>query len=143
MTDVDADTLIRALKLAPHPEGGFYRETFRDDPADHARGALAVIHFLLPAGHRSAWHRLDAFEVWHFQAGCPLRLSLSADGRTVHTLELAAGPPAAARHHAVVLPRTWMSAVTLGAWSLVTCTTAPAFRFDGFELAPPGWQPGG
>lgn len=141
---IGADSLIRALDLQPHPEGGFFRETVRDTPPDGSRGALAVIDFLLPVGMRSAWHRLDVFEVWHFQAGDPLHLMLSADGRSVQTVELGSMSDVArdCPQHAAVPPGTWMSAVSLGAWSLVACTTAPAFRFDGFELAPPGWEPG-
>ena len=135
--------LVAALDLARHPEGGWYRETFRDRPPGGGRGALTQIFYLLPAGEVSAWHRvIDATEVWHHYAGAPLVLSVSADAETVvdHTL----GPDVAAGQvpHAVILPGCWQGARSLGAWTLCGCTVAPAFEFAGFELAPTGWQPG-
>ncbi len=131
----DADDLIAALGLQLHPEGGWYRETWREP-------ATTAIHYLLRAGERSGWHRVDATEIWHFYAGEPLALSTSADGRTVerHTL----GPDVAAgqRPQVVVPAGVWQSAVPMGAWALAGCTVAPAFEFARFALAPPGWEPG-
>ncbi|MDZ3837631.1 MAG: cupin domain-containing protein [Rhodospirillales bacterium] len=140
MNDPSADEVIARLELEPHPEGGHYRETFRDTPPDGGRGAVTVIYYLLCAGERSAWHRIDAVEIWHFYAGAPLELVVAnADKRTVLILgtDFAAGMAA----HGVVPPLAWQSARSLGAWTLVGCTVAPAFDFKGFELAPAGWTP--
>ncbi|EDP65429.1 hypothetical protein BAL199_12251 [alpha proteobacterium BAL199] len=143
MTARTAQELVAALGLAPHPEGGWYKETFRDRPADGGRGALTQILYLLPAGEISAWHRVnDATEVWHHYAGAPLTLSLSADGRTV--VDHIMGPDVLAGQvpHVVMAPGVWQSARSLGDWTLCGCTVAPAFEFAGFEMAPPGWAPG-
>jgi predicted cupin superfamily sugar epimerase len=140
MNDPSADEIVARLGLVPHPEGGHYRETFRHRPDDGGRGAVTVIYYLLRAGERSAWHRIDAVEIWHFYAGAPLEL-LIADpgGRTAVILgtDFAAGMAA----HGVVPALAWQSARSLGAWTLVGCTVAPAFDFKGFELAPAEWTP--
>ncbi|MEQ8394012.1 cupin domain-containing protein [Thalassobaculum sp.] len=144
MTARTAEELVAALGLAPHPEGGWYKETFRDRPADGGRGALTQIFYLLPAGEISAWHRVnDATEIWHHYAGAPLTLSLSMDGRTV--VDHVMGPDVLAGQapHVVVAPAAWQSARSLGDWTLCGCTVAPAFEFAGFEMAPSGWSPGG
>jgi predicted cupin superfamily sugar epimerase len=137
-----AGAVVRALGLSPHPEGGHYRETWRDRPADGGRGAGTAILFLLTEGEVSHWHRVDAAELWIWQAGAPLRLEVSGDGRDVSALTL--GPLLGEGHalHGLVPSGAWQSARSLGAWTLVTCTVAPAFRFEGFELAPVGWRPG-
>ena len=137
-----ADVVITALGLAPHPEGGFYRETWRDRPADGSRGAGTAILFLLRAGDVSHWHRVDAAELWHFHAGAPLRLGLSPDGAMQHSVLLGLDLGAGQIPQRMVPAGCWQSAVSLGAWTLVGCTVSPAFRFEGFELAPPGWRPG-
>lgn len=140
MTSESAAAIITRLGLDPHPEGGYYRETFRDSGANGGRGALTVIYYLLPSGTRSAWHRVDAVEVWHFYAGAPLELVIAAEtGRAVHFLgtDFAVGQTA----HAVVPAGAWQTAVSFDDWTLVGCTVAPAFEFTGFELAPPGWSP--
>lgn len=134
------ETIIEQLGMRPHPEGGHFVETFRDRPADRGRGALTCIYFLLRAGEVSAWHRIDATEVWHFAAGAPLELSLRADGETI-VERLGADLLAGERPHVVIPPGCWQSARTVGAWTLVSCIVAPAFEFSGFELAPPGWRP--
>lgn len=141
---MDAEEIIRRLALSPHPEGGHYRETFRDRPAEGqaGRGAVSLIYYLLRRGERSAWHRIDAIEIWHHYAGAPLRLALSADGRSERSVVLGSDLAAGARPHAVVPAGLWQAAESLGAWSLVGCTVAPAFDFAGFELAAPGWAPG-
>jgi predicted cupin superfamily sugar epimerase len=137
-----AAEIIQLLGLRPHPEGGFYRETFRD-LAENAqdRAASTLIYFLLKTGQTSHWHRVDAAEVWHFYAGAPLAISfsLSGDGVNVHRLgnDLIEGE----RPQFVVPARCWQSAASLGAWTLVGCSVAPGFEFSGFELAPPGWRP--
>jgi predicted cupin superfamily sugar epimerase len=136
---VRAEDLVLALGLQPHPEGGWFRETWRHEPDPHGgdRGAGTAIYYLLAEGQRSHWHRVDATEVWHFYAGDPLALLLSPGGE--HLL----GPDVLAGHEpqVVVPPHAWQSAASTGRWSLVGCTVSPAFSFAGFELAPPGWSP--
>ena len=134
-----ADDIIRALDLKPHPEGGHYRETFRDVGAP--RGASTAIYYLLRAGEHSHWHRVDAAEVWHWYAGGPLELSLSQDGRTPTTQVLGSNLAIGERPQIVVPKNVWQSARPLGAFTLVGCTVAPAFTFEGFEMAPPHWRP--
>lgn len=136
-----ASDIIARLDLHPHPEGGFFRETFRQRSACGARGNLALIYYLLPESHRSAWHRIDATEVWHFVSGAPLCLTVSDAGCGRRRIVLGTCLEAGESPHVVVEPWTWMTAISLGAWTLVSCTTTPAFDFGGFELAPPGWQP--
>jgi predicted cupin superfamily sugar epimerase len=130
-----------ALGLHPHPEGGHYRELWRDRPASGGRGAATSILFLLAAGERSHWHRVDAAEIWIWQAGAPLWLGI---GASTGVQDQRLGPTIAAGEllQAVVPPHAWQAARSLGAWSLVSCVVAPAFHFAGFELAPPDWSPG-
>lgn len=139
---MNADDVIKHLGLRPHPEGGHYRETYRDDPADGSRGAVTVIYYLLRAGESSAWHRIDATEIWHHYAGAPLRLDISEDGGDVWSLTLGVDFAAGQVAQGVVPPRAWQTARSLGEWTLVGCTVTPAFLFEHFELAPPGWSPG-
>jgi hypothetical protein len=131
-----ADAIIAALELSPHPEGGWYRETYRSPAPPGERGAATAIYYLLRAGERSHWHRVDAIEIWHWYAGAPLELRI---GREKVTLggDLAAGE----RPQAVVPPFAWQAARSLGDWTLVGCTVSPAFDFAGFELAPKDWAP--
>ena len=127
------------LDLKPHPEGGHYRELWRDAPADGGRGAATSIYFLLAAGERSHWHRIDATEIWVWLAGAPLLLELHDSSRARVRL----GPDASAGEtfQAIVPPHAWQAASSLGGWTLVSCIVAPAFQFESFELAPPGWSP--
>ncbi|WP_419727793.1 cupin domain-containing protein [Lichenicola sp.] len=138
---LNAAEVIRALDLQPHPEGGHYRETWRDRPADGGRGAGTAILFLLRDDELSDWHRVDADELWIWQAGAHLVLTTSADGHDAEARHL--GPDLGMRQSLQLLvPRGhWQSAVSLGRWTLVSCVVAPAFRFEGFELAPPDWRP--
>ncbi|NKC32946.1 cupin domain-containing protein [Falsiroseomonas selenitidurans] len=139
-----AADLVAALGLAPHPEGGHYREMWRDVPAEGGRGAGTAIHFLLDAGQRSHWHRVDAAECWFWQAGGPLVLALSRDGTAVDA-EIRLGPGLGAGQALMgVVPKGWWQAAWPAAdrWCLVSCTVSPAFDFAGFELAAPGWRPG-
>jgi len=142
----DAAAIIRDLGLKPHPEGGHYRGTFRDPvtvgSAAPARGASSAIYFLLQAGERSQWHRVDATEVWHWYSGAPLSLWVSPDGRTLAEHRLGPDLAGGERPQVVVPARAWQAAASLGAWTLCGCTVAPAFCFEGFEMAPPGWAPG-
>lgn len=140
--DLGAREIIRLLDLQPHPEGGWYRRTFEDVSVDGARPASTAIYYLLDAQQISAWHRVDAVEVWHYHAGAPLSLTLSppdGDGAVAHVL----GPDlrAGCRPQVIVPTLWWQTAVSLGAWTLVGCTVAPGFRFEGFELAGPDWRP--
>jgi len=134
-----ANDIITHLNLAPHPEGGHYRQTWVEHPAT-GRPAGTCIYFLLKAGEHSHWHRVDATEIWHYYAGAPLILSLSeteAGPATEHMLtpDLALGAPQ------IIVPKHhWQSARTTGDWTLVGCTVSPGFQFEGFELAPPGFE---
>ena len=139
--DASVEEIIRLLDLRPHPEGGHYRETFRDAAETDGRPASTAIYFLLAANEFSHWHRIDAVEVWHWYAGAPLSLSISLDGH--RTTEFLLGSEISnGQHPQVIVPaRVWQAAKSLGAWTLVGCTVAPGFAFDGFELAPPEWAP--
>ena len=127
--------IIAALGMRPHPEGGWYVETFRDAPSG-GRGHSTAIYFLLKAGEVSRWHRVDAAEVWHFYRGAPLELRI---GKQVYVL----GPDIdeAQAPQIVVPPKEWQSAQSLGEYTLVGCTVAPGFEFAHFELAPDGFRP--
>lgn len=135
--------MIAALGLHPHPEGGHYRETWRDRPEQGGRGAGTAIHFLLAAGQASHWHKVDASELWLWQAGAPLQLRLHDSSGPTQVLRLGPHHAAGESLHALVPPLAWQAAASLGAWSLVACVVAPAFDFAGFTLAPPGWAPHG
>ncbi len=143
MESIDsAEDIIRALNLEPHPEGGFYRQTFRDEDGGE-RGHSTAIYYLLQKGQRSHWHKVtDAVEVWHHYAGAPLSLHLSKDGKTSTTVTL--GPDMLKGQHpqAIVPANCWQSAETLGNFTLVGCTVSPGFTFDSFVMAEPGWHPG-
>jgi predicted cupin superfamily sugar epimerase len=136
-TNQSAVEMIQILDLKPHPEGGFFRETFRDTArTENGRAASTLIYFLLPAGIVSAWHRVDAVESWHFYAGAPLRLSLWSGEGPVVTHLLGPNVFTSERPQCVVPNGCWQSAETLGDWTLVGCGVAPGFDFAGFELAP-------
>ncbi len=137
-----ADEIIAALRLQPHPEGGHYVETWRHRPEAGGRGAGTAIYYLLQAGERAHWHRVDAAEIWHWYAGAPLDLSLSPDGVAVEIASLGNDLAAGARPQILVPAGVWQSAASTGAWTLVGCTVSPAFVFAGFEMAAPGWEPG-
>ena len=138
---MDANEIIARYALTPHPEGGHYREIFRAPAEDGGRGAVTSIYYLLRAGEVSAWHRIDAVEIWHYHAGAHTQARALADGVEATSHRLGVGGDAWPQ---VTVPvGTWQSARSEGAWTLVGCTVAPAFEFAGFELAPPGWQPSG
>ena len=134
-----AAEIVRLLEMKPHPEGGHYRETFRDTRQIDGRAASTAIYFLLAAGERSHWHRVDAVEIWHFHAGAPLALSIEGQERVRLGPDLGKGE----RPQGVVPAGKWQAAESLGDWTLVGCTVAPGFDFTGFELAPEGWAPEG
>ena len=137
-----AADVIRLLDLKPHPEGGHFRETFRDPHQFGAgRAASTAIYYLLARGERSHWHRVDAAEVWHWYAGAPLQLGIAADGTPANQITLGVDLRAGQRPQAVVPAHAWQAAQSLGEWTLVGCTVAPGFEFKAFELAPPDWSP--
>lgn len=139
--DLSAAEVIRLLDLAPHPEGGHFRETFRDVAGPDGRSRSTAIYFLLAADELSHWHRVDAVEIWHWYAGGPLALTVCENGHDAWSLRLGADLAAGQRPQAIVPAGAWQSAVGLGRWTLVGCTVAPGFDFAGFELAPPDWSP--
>lgn len=139
---IGPDDIIRLLALQPHPEGGYYREVFRDRAPLDARAHSTAIYYLLRAGEVSHWHRVDAAEVWHFYAGEPLEiLTASRAGETVERRVLGLDFEKGARPQILVPANMWQSARPLGAFTLVGCTVAPGFLFSGFEMAPKGWAP--
>jgi len=141
-TELDAKAIIALLGLKPHPEGGWYAETYRHDPGDGSRGASTAIYYLLEAGDCSAWHRVtDADEIWHWYAGGPLALTLSPNGHDAFAHRLGPDLISGQRPQLVVPAGYWQTAESLGHWTLVGCTVAPAFRFESFEMAPPDWHP--
>ena len=141
MPAVTADEIAMSLGLRPHPEGGAYVETWRADPGPDGRALGTSIHYLLRAGERSHWHRVDATELWLFHAGGPLALTVEVGPGQVERTVLGPGIAAGERPQVVVPAGAWQSATPLGAWTLVSCVVVPGFSFDGFELAPPGWSP--
>jgi predicted cupin superfamily sugar epimerase len=142
MISLTADDIVRVLDLKPHPEGGFFRETFRDPlKVQGARAASTAIYFLLAEGQKSRWHRIDASEVWHWYAGAALELDVS-DGGTVHSkLRLGTDFLKNERPQVVVPARHWQRALSLGPWTLAGCTVAPGFEFCTFELADAAFKP--
>ena len=137
----DPDERGRLLELKPHPEGGHYRETFRDPAGPEGRGFSTAIYYLLDVGETSEWHRFDAAEIWHHYAGAPLVITLSPNGHDASAHHLGKDLSAGQRPQIVVPAGHWQSATSLGAWTLVGCTVSPGFEFSGFEMAPPGWSP--
>lgn len=140
--DLGAKEIVRLLDLAPHPEGGFYRETVREADPGGGRARSTAILFLLAADQVSAWHRVDAGEHWFWHAGAPLVLSLSEDATAARAVTLGPDIRVGQRPQAYVPPHAWQAAESLGAWTLVSCVVAPGFEFSGFELAPADWFPG-
>jgi predicted cupin superfamily sugar epimerase len=139
-----AQDIIRLLDLKPHPEGGYFRETFRDArQISGGRAASTAILFLLARGQRSLWHRIDAVEVWHWHAGAPLALDIAPEGKQAEHVMLGCDLAAGERPQAIVPAQAWQAGTTFGDWTLCGCTVAPAFEFSGFELAPKDWQPKG
>ena len=141
--ETTAQAIIAKLGLQPHPEGGWYRQTWQG-PEVAGRAVGTAIHFLLQAGERTHWHRVDADEVWLWHAGSPLTL-LRAEGDhcPLQSVTLGGDVLADQSPQAVVPKGWWQAAEPTGNWSLVSCTVSPGFRFEGFELAPPGFTIGG
>ncbi|MGO7042260.1 cupin domain-containing protein [Rhizobium acaciae] len=143
--DVTVQQIKEILGLKPHPEGGAYIETFRDNKAEpqaFKRGHSTAIYFLLEKGEVSAWHRVkDASEVWHYYRGAPLELSIASGKEPATTQTLGMDIANGQRPQAVVPAGHWQMAKSLGDWTLLGCTVAPGFNFAQFELAEPGWEP--
>lgn len=142
MTQTTASEIIGMLGLEPHPEGGFYRQTFAD-VATAGRPLSTLIYYLLTDGQSGSWHRVqDAVEIWHWYAGAPLKLATSRDGKLVRESMLGNDFAAGQRPQFVVPANAWQQATCLGDWTLVGCTVAPGFQFSKWEQAPAGWAPG-
>jgi predicted cupin superfamily sugar epimerase len=137
-----AAEVIELLEMRPHPEGGHFCETWRATAHRDERPTGTAIYYLLAGDEVSHWHRVDATEIWHWYAGSPLQLSLSADGKETDVLHLGPALEKGERPQIVVPQGWWQAASSLGDWTLVGCTVSPGFQFEGFELAPPGWTPG-
>jgi uncharacterized protein len=138
-----AADIIARLELKPHPEGGHYRETFRDEGLDESgRSRSTAIYFLLARGERSHWHRIDAVETWHYYAGSALVLQIAEDeDGDQRSVRLGPNLAAGERPQAIVPAQAWQAAESTGDWTLVGCTVAPGFDFAKFELAPKEWTP--
>ncbi|WFR94900.1 cupin domain-containing protein [Rhizobium tumorigenes] len=137
------DDIIRELGMQPHPEGGWYVQTFRDSTGE-ARGHSTAIYYMLQAGERSHWHRVrDAAEVWHYYSGAPLALDISENGQGKTTIVLGTDFASGERPQAIVPAGWWQAAEATGDYTLVGCTVAPGFKFSSFEMAPAGWKPSG
>lgn len=139
---MDPAALIATLGLARHPEGGWYRETWRETAGGDGRGHATAIYFLLEAGQRSHWHRVDAAELWLFHAGAAIELRIaSGESGPIETIRLGADIAAGERPQALVPAGWWQAAEAQHGWALLSCVVAPGFDFAGFELAAPDWQP--
>jgi predicted cupin superfamily sugar epimerase len=138
-----AEEIIELFGLSPHPEGGHFVETHRDTLEVGGRSAGTAIYFLLRAGERSRFHRIDAAEIWHHYAGAPLELVTFKQGEAQVSQVLGIDLSAGQRPQIIVFPKSWQAARSLGEWTLVGCTVSPAFEFSGFELAPEGQEPEG
>lgn len=143
--NLDANDVIKELNMQPHPEGGWYIQTFRDEDGGESsgsRGNSTAIYYLLEKGQRSHWHKvIDAAEVWLWHAGDTLELSISEDGKQVVKHALGMNLISGERPQCVVDAGAWQSAAPMGAWTLVSCTVAPGFEFSSFEMAPDDWAP--
>ena len=138
---MDADYIINYLKLTEHPEGGWFKETFQSKETSNGRSNLSMIYFLLKENENSHWHRVtDADEIWLWHLGDPLLLSYS-DERSTEEITLGPDLNNNEKLQAVIPKSIWQKAKSNGVWSLVSCVVAPAFSFDGFEMAKKGWEP--
>ena len=136
-----ADEIIKTLGLAEHPEGGWFRETWRAEAPAGERAAGTAIYYLLKAGEVSHWHRVDAAEIWHWYAGGPMSMTVSPNGHDAESFLLGPEIAAGQRPQRIVPAGWWQTTTSLGAWTLVGCTVSPGFEFAGFEMAPPDWRP--
>lgn len=141
----DARPAIDKLQLSPHPEGGWYRETWRAPAAGPGeRDAATAILFLLEKGQRSHWHRVDAAEMWLFHAGSPIILrAAGSENGTTREIRLGSNVLAGEQPQHLIAAGEWQAAEAKEGWALVACVVVPGFSFEGFELAAPGWTPAG
>ncbi|MBL4890479.1 MAG: cupin domain-containing protein [Rhizobiaceae bacterium] len=137
---IRADSIIAKLDLEPHPEGGYFCETFRD-ASSNDRALSTAILYLLKAGEVSHWHRVDATEIWHWYGGAPLELSQAIEDSPTRTNVLGNDIFNGEMPQIIIPINAWQSAKSLGDWTLVGCTVSPGFEFEGFEMAPAGWKP--
>jgi predicted cupin superfamily sugar epimerase len=139
----DAPRIIAQLGLAPHPEGGWYAQTWRADAVQGTRPSASAIHFLLEQDQVSHWHKVDAAEIWLWHAGAPVTLGIAESEAGPVNETVLGGDVLAGQLPQVLVPaHFWQSAAPRGGWALVSCIVSPAFEFFGFALAPPGWSPG-
>ena len=136
-----ADEIIKKLNMQPHPEGGYYAETFRDPREENGRSVGTAIYYLLRAGELSHWHRVDAAEIWHFYLGAPLELGVAKPDSPKSVLTLGTDLESGQLPQQIVPAGYWQMAKSLGDWTLVGCTVAPGFEFSGFEMAASDWEP--
>ncbi|WP_183967532.1 cupin domain-containing protein [Sagittula marina] len=138
---VSPDDIINRLGLSRHPEGGHYRQTWVADAQNGARPTGTAIYFLLKPGERSHWHRVDATEIWHWYAGSPLELSQAPTDAGPCRRDLLGPDITAGQQPQLIVPEHhWQAAYALDGWALVGCTVSPGFRFEGFDLAAPGFD---
>ena len=138
---MDANYIINYLKLTEHPEGGWFKETFQSKETSNGRSNSSLIYYLLKENENSHWHRVtDADEIWLWHLGDPLLLSYS-DEQASKDITLGPDLKNNEKLQAVIPKSVWQKAKSKGAWSLVSCVVAPAFSFDGFEMAKKGWEP--
>jgi predicted cupin superfamily sugar epimerase len=143
-SSLSAAQIIELLELEPHPEGGHFRETFRDQTIESERSTSTAIYYLLGEGEVSREHRVDASEAWHWYAGAALELRIALPDETQPSTAVLGADIQAGQQPQIIVPKDhWQSARSLGAWTLVGCTVAPGFEFSGFEMAPDGWEPSG
>ena len=131
----DSDEIIEKLKMIPHPEGGYFIESYRD-------ANVSLIYYLLTKNEKSHWHRLTKNEILHFYDGDPLKLLISKDGKNIEEIILNNKIINDQIFHYIVKAETWFSMESQGEYSLIGCTVAPSFDYDDFELAPKNWKPG-
>ena len=136
-----AKSIIQTLDLAPHPEGGWYKETWRAEASAGQRAAGTAIYYLLEADQFSHWHRIDSTEIWHWYAGAPLSMTVSPNGHDAQSIHLGPEIAIGQRPQYIIPPEWWQTATSLGHWSLMGCTVSPGFEFSGFEMAPNDWRP--
>lgn len=134
--------LIKSLELSQHPEGGWYKETYTSQITTSGRSIISMIYYLLKKDEVSRWHRVtDADELWLWHLGHPLMLSYSDNKSIKKDIKLGSNIAQGEKLQAVIPKSIWQSAQSTGDWSLVSCIVAPAFSFNGFEIANKGWEP--
>lgn len=141
MTRSTAKEIITRLRMEPHPEGGWWAQSYREPDPAGGRPLSTAIYYLLDVGETSSWHRLDGVEIWHWYAGAPLVLTMSANGHDAAAFRLGPDVLGGEQPQLVVPAGHWQTATSLGAWTLAGCTMAPGYHEAGFELAPPDWRP--